>query len=84
MITEQDIRAIYEGFYKLCEEVRVSSYTDSMSMQLHHLLTNPGIANTQKIQRAFHLGNTFNLDEEYRKKFWDLTVKQSKLEAQAK
>jgi hypothetical protein len=84
MIDESVIRGIYEGFYRLCEEVNVGSYTDSMSWQLHCLLTNPGIANTEKVRNAFESGNTFRLDEEYRKKFRDLTNKQNRLEAQAK
>ncbi len=84
MATEQDIRAIYEGFYKLCEEVGVGSYTDSMAWQLTCLLTNPGIVNTEKIRNAFKTGSTFRLNEEYQPKFRDLANKQRTLEAKAK
>ncbi len=82
MTTEQDVRAIYEGFFKIAEQAGCSSYTEAMSWQLHGMLTNPGIVNTERLRRVFSELSTFRIDGEYSPKFGNLASKQRKLEAQ--
>jgi len=80
MITEQDVRAIYEGFYKVVSEISSSSHTDSISWELHCMLTNPGIVDIEKTRGVCRLAH--EVDKEYHLKFEELAREQRKLEAQ--
>jgi len=73
MIEEKDIRQIYEGVYKIAEEVGDSKYTHCLAMQLHDMLVNPDIG-TQKLVRLTAL--TLPIDFEYYTKLENLANEQ--------
>lgn len=81
MIREKDIKAIYEGFYKITKLVGDDDYTFTINRQLHLLLTNriaPTTNDTEDTLRAlWELSKTIHpLSEEYYSKFDDLRKKQ--------
>ncbi len=85
MITEQDIRAIYEGFYKVVELVGEPDITHEINYELHLLLTNLISPETkEKAEKRQDLMKiTHSLKEEYYPKFEELSIKQRTLEAKA-
>jgi hypothetical protein len=74
MITEQDIRAIYEGLYKFAEEIGDSGYTNNLAYQMYHLLTNTPSDLSGSIRNT--TGLVAKLDREYQERFKGLSKKQ--------
>jgi len=83
MIEEKDIKAIYEGFYKIAEAMGESDYTHEINWQLHLQLTNrigPIEGSSEEIRKLN--GIALKLREEYWPKFEGLEKRQKTLEAQ--
>ena len=74
-ITEQDIRKIYEGAYRIAEEVGNSSFTLGLEDHVYSLLTHP-IFGVQKIDRRVSETSLRIYRKEYAEKFMDLKDKQ--------
>ena len=76
MIEEKDIRAIYEGFYKIAEEVGNSKYTNGLTWQLYCMLANPRLVTQRNVEKLSKLTTT--LDKEYFSKFEKLARSQGR------
>ncbi len=82
MITEQDIRQIYEGFYKIAELSEDSKYTHNLAMQLHGMLTDVDNLPEKAVTNLINL--TLKIDFEYYTRLENLADRQRTLEAKAK
>ena len=81
MIKEEDIRRIYEGFYKIAEEMNESDYTEEIGRQLRLQLTNriaPIEGSSDEIRKINEI--TRRLEKKYRLKFEQLEKKQKDIE----
>ena len=68
MLRPEHIRGIYEGFYKLAEEIGNPEYTQNTARIVKMLLTNPGLVDEDlriKMSHAFNQGQILVVNEEY-------------------
>ena len=79
MITEQDVRGIYDGFYKVAELVGEPDTTHTINYELHLLLNNLINPTTDKevAERCDLIRITRSLETEYYPKFEELRNKQT-------
>lgn len=88
MISPEDIRGIYKGWFKLCEEIGDPNHTENTATLLYSLvrnpilfdeLTNPASIKKDLTTRCSHATNTrriIEINEEYRSIFEQLKRKQ--------
>ncbi len=77
MITEQDIKGIYDGFYKIAEQIGSSSYTEMVKRLVRQMVTNPGIVSYEHFERNPELSKLLGkIDEEYARQFRALQLSQ--------
>lgn len=79
MTIEENVRAVYEGLYRLAGEMGSSAHTLSIEWQLQNMLVNPGIVDMKKTERVSIVAS--GVAKEYYPKFRDLAIEQRKLEA---
>ncbi len=78
-VTEADIKGIYEGFYKVAQQIGSSSYTEMVKRLVRQMVTNPGIASYEHFNRNPELSKLLaKIDEEYAKRFRDLEFSQAR------
>lgn len=84
MITEQDIRGIYNGYYKIAETLGKGITTQELSEKLRLIMTSFFPMSRKVVsddsKELFRIIE--NLDKEYQPKFYVLELKQGRLEAQ--